>query len=597
MRNLSLRSRIALATLLPLVIFALLAGVVGVYALRRIPEELALDRQTVLVQVAAAGVAESLRGQIHLLDMTAAELSEYAGNVDQEQQLLDDSASVLRGFDGGAALLDADGNAIATTASGRSMLGLNYSRRNYFQQVRSTGAPGFSNVFRDPSTGELAVVIAVPVGQGTFTGVLLGEFTLSHLNWARDLNLLRTTPGGKGYIIDSASTIIYHPDASRIGESVQSDPELWRLVMTGQPGSMLYRSADSGQELVVSYAPIPGAEWGLITEQSWDVVLASIVPYQGIVLGLMGLGIVLTLIALLFSVGRVTRPLGSLVASARRVAEGKPYETIPMEGPPDLKMLIQVVNGMVEHLLKQQAALRGYAVQVLHGQEEERLRLSHDLHDETVQELVALTQRIDLCAAALEKDRGDVERRLLEIRDIAERTLVGVRRLSHNLRPSALEDLGLAAALRVLTQELSEEMPNASVKCEVVGEEARLQPELELTTFRIAQEALSNIRKHARSASRVEVALVYQDWGLMLMVEDNGGGFEVAGSESLVRDGHLGLAGMIERAQLFGGELSVVSTLGEGTALSLRLPALPPDGEASVSHPRRTDPVASPPTQ
>ena len=119
MRNLSLRSRIALATLLPLAVFGLLAGVVGVYALRRIPEQLALDRQTVLVQVAAAGVAESLRGQIHLLDMTAAELEEYAGNVAMEQQLLRGRALVLQGFNGGAALLDADGNVIAATASGR----------------------------------------------------------------------------------------------------------------------------------------------------------------------------------------------------------------------------------------------------------------------------------------------------------------------------------------------------------------------------------------------------------------------------------------------------------------------------------------------
>ena len=577
MRDLSLRSRIALATLLPLVVFAVLAGVVGVYALRRIPEELALDRQTVLVQVAAAGVAESLRGQIHLLDMTAAELSEYAGNVAEEQQLLDDSTSVLQGFDGGAALLDADGNATAATAPGRSMLGSNFASRNYFRQVRATGAPGFSDVFRDPSTGQLAVVIAVPVGQGDSAGVLLGEFTLDHLNWARDLNLLRTAPGGKGYIIDSASTIIYHPDASRIGQSVQSEPELWQLVMAGQPGSMLYRSPDSGQELVVSYSPIPGAEWGLITEQSWDVVLASIVPYQGILLGLTGLGVVLALIALLISVGRVTRPLSSLVASARRVAEGKPYETIPLEGPPDLKVLIQVVNGMVEHLLKQQAALRGYAVQVLHGQEEERLRLSHDLHDETVQELVALTQRIDLCTAALDKDREDAERRLLEIRAITLRTLSGVRRLSHNLRPSALEDLGLAAALRVLVRELDEEIPNARALCEVVGRERRLAPELELTTFRVAQEALSNVRKHARSATRVDVALVYEDWGLMLMVEDNGDGFETVEREGLIRDGHLGLAGMMERAQLFGGELSIVSAPGEGTTVSLRLPALPAD--------------------
>lgn len=581
MKDLSLRQHIALATLLPLAIFGLLAGVVDNYALRKIPEELALDRQTVLSQVAAAGVAEGLRGHIRLLEMTAEELEEYA-DVPDQQELLHARAPVLRGFDGGAALLDAEGNAIASTPQGESMLGFNFASSDYFRQVKDTGEPAFSSVFQDAASGKLAVVIAVPVGLAAPSGVLLGELTLGRPNWARDLNLLHTTPGGKGYIVDSASTIIYHPEADRIGQSIQSEPGLWDLVIAGQPDSVLYRPPGLGQELVVSYAPIPGAGWGLITEQSWDAVLASIVPLQGIVIGLTGIGVVLALVALFLSVGRATRPLGSLVAVARRVAEGRPYETVPPEGPPDLRTLIQVVNGMVEHLLKQQSALRSYAVQVLQGQEEERLRLSHDLHDETVQQLVALTQRIDLCVDALRSSPLDAERRLLEVRAIAERTLCGVRRLSHHLRPSALEDLGLAAALRVLARELGEELPNAQVQCEVVGQEAGLPTEIELTAFRIAQEALTNVRKHARSATRVDVALIYEEWGLMLMVEDNGGGFEIVSTEDLVRDGHLGVAGMVERAQLFHGELSVVSTPGEGTTVSLRLPSVPPSAQGGT---------------
>ena len=574
MKSLPLRYRIALATILPLAIFAVLAGIVGGYALRRIPEDLALDRQTVLVQVAAAGVAESLRGHIHLLEMTAGELEGYAGDPDRQQQVLKERSISLSGFNGGAGLLNADGTVIATTASATPNLGLNFADRDYFQQSRATGGPVFSSVFQDRPSGELSVVIAVPVRQGdAFGGVLLGGFTLSRPDWARNLNLLRTTPGGRGYIIDGASTIIYHPEGSRIGHSIQSDPELWRLVIAGQPGSMLYRPGGSGEEMVVSYAPIPGVAWGLITEQSWEAVLASIVPYQSVVAGLMGIGVALALVALLLSVGRVMRPLNSLVAAARRVAEGKPYETIPMEGPLDLRIVIQVVNGMVEHLLKQQEAMRRYAIEVLHGHEEERLRLSHDLHDGTVQELIALTQRIDLCADALRRDPVETERRLDEVRTMAERTLSEVRRLSHQLRPPALEDLGLAAALQQLARELGTELPRARVQCQVVGQGLGLPPEIELTTFRIAQEALANVRKHARLATRVDVALIHESRGLVLMVEDDGQGFEVPAAETLVREGRLGLAGMIERAQLFGGELSVASTPGEGTVVRLRLPS------------------------
>ena len=100
----------------------------------------------------------------------------------------------------------------------------------------------------------------------------------------------------------------------------------------------------------------------------------------------------------------------------------------------------------------------------------------------------------------------------------------------------------------------------------------RLPLEMELAVFRIAQEALSNVRKHAASASRVSVAMVFDDREVTLVVEDNGPGFQMAPSAVMLRQGHLGLTGMAERARLFGGNLSVETTLGKGTTVILRLP-------------------------
>ncbi len=102
---------------------------------------------------------------------------------------------------------------------------------------------------------------------------------------------------------------------------------------------------------------------------------------------IMGLGMIFALFALVFSLGRVVGPLGVLVEEGKRVAEGKPFRPLPEKGPPDLRMLLRAVNQMVSRLEEQQRALRSYAAEVLKAQEEERLRLSRELHDGAVQDL------------------------------------------------------------------------------------------------------------------------------------------------------------------------------------------------------------------
>jgi signal transduction histidine kinase len=189
-----------------------------------------------------------------------------------------------------------------------------------------------------------------------------------------------------------------------------------------------------------------------------------------------------------------------------------------------------------------------------------------------VQDLVAITQRIELCADLLEKDPAAAGAQMRELSKLAAGALAEVQRISKDLRPFVLEDLGLTVALDVLARDLGAQLPQAHVSCEIVGKEVRLPPELELTAYRIAQEALNNVRKHAAGATRVNIALFYEDWGIQLMVEDNGRGFELVDREALARGGHLGIAGMVERAQLFGGEINVSSVPGEGTTMSLRLP-------------------------
>jgi signal transduction histidine kinase len=225
---------------------------------------------------------------------------------------------------------------------------------------------------------------------------------------------------------------------------------------------------------------------------------------------------------------------------------------------------------MVSRLEEQQQSLRSYAVEMLKAQEEERLRLSRDLHDGAVQDLVALSQRLELYRDAAEHSVPAAEERLQEVQALAEKSVVELRRMSNNLRPSVLEDLGLVPALQYLIRELGEHLPEAKANFEVVGEEERLKPEVELAIFRIAQEALSNVRKHAPSAGRVSMALVFDDLEVTLVVEDNGPGFNMAPSPAMLQQGHLGLTGMEERTRLLGGTLDIETAIGKGTTVILR---------------------------
>jgi len=142
----------------------------------------------------------------------------------------------------------------------------------------------------------------------------------------------------------------------------------------------------------------------------------------------------------------------------------------------------------------------------------------------------------------------------------------GLRRFSHGLRPGVLDQVGLVSALELLAEELNSEH-NISTSLEISGPERRLEPEVELALFRIAQEALSNIRRHS-GAKKAEVKLLFTDRRVKLTVSDNGKGFqlpEVLGD--LANEGKLGILGMQERTSLFNGKFSVRSVVGKGTVM------------------------------
>ncbi|OGO19256.1 MAG: hypothetical protein A2144_02095 [Chloroflexi bacterium RBG_16_50_9] len=215
--------------------------------------------------------------------------------------------------------------------------------------------------------------------------------------------------------------------------------------------------------------------------------------------------------------------------------------------------------------------LRFYLRQATRAQEEERKRISHELHDDTIQALVALSRRLD----SLTSSKGQSEesrRHLEELWQQTDNIIQGVRRLSQDLRPAALDRLGLLPALEWLADDVMK-YSRIAIKVILSGRERRLPEEVELVLFRITQEALRNVWRHS-GATSAEITVTFEGSKTKITISDNGKGFKLPGKiGDLAKAGKLGLSGMQERAQLVGGTLTVKSRPDEGTSITIEIPA------------------------
>jgi len=214
--------------------------------------------------------------------------------------------------------------------------------------------------------------------------------------------------------------------------------------------------------------------------------------------------------------------------------------------------------------------MRYYARQITRAQEDERKRIAREAHDETAQILVALSRRLDALMASPELPSAAFKERLEGVRELTTDALQSVRRFSQDLRPPVLDDLGFVAAVRGLTRNLED--AGVDTKLRVSGAPYRLSAEEELVLFRIAQESLNNVRRHA-DASEAKVMVSFHPKNVRMVIEDDGQGFDAPDKfVDLVASGKLGLIGMHERARILGGTLRIDSEPGNGTRVIVDAP-------------------------
>lgn len=207
------------------------------------------------------------------------------------------------------------------------------------------------------------------------------------------------------------------------------------------------------------------------------------------------------------------------------------------------------------------------ATRVIKAQEEERKRVAREIHDGPAQSLANLVLRTEICERLLAQDIDEALNELGELKKTAKGSLTELRRIIFDLRPMALDDLGLVPALRRYLEDLRDRL-GLPVELVILGEEVRLDLNQEVTLFRLAQEAVNNARKHAQ-AKEIRVRLEFAPLAATLVVEDDGRGFIPSETGSLAG---FGLLGMRERAELVDGDFEVTSAPGEGTRIRVRVP-------------------------
>ena len=544
-------------TVLPLTLLLLLIAFGSVSLHQQDMRSLVGERDARAVRSAAAALASELHHRAASISnlVALAQLSNNTASISTTNDLASD-------FNGGFAYLDMDGRLITSTLpSGLwDVVTLNKIR------LASSSDPGpvFSSPFFDSRSKKLFILISQVAPSQNI--IVAGAFSPESL--ARET--LSTSYPDSNYVtiflFDSSRQILFSsgPLAS---DNLSSDHPGVTEALSGKSGTTYVKQGNV--EHVVAYSPITTTGWALITEEEWEMVVSPSLQLTQMAPLVIVPAFILALIALWFVATRIVQPLQKLETKAAALAWGD-FEAIKdsVGGISEVQHLQLELTEMSRKVQAAQEGLRDYIGAITSAQEDERLRLARELHDDTIQSVIALKQRVQLAQTSV-KDQTS-RRTLGELETLAEQTIENLRRMTRALRPIYLEDLGLVTALEMLARETSQN--NATnIDFQKSGEEQRLSHEVELALYRIAQEALNNVVRHSQAKS-ADLHIAFGKNEIRLEVHDNGIGFDMPKSPTdFAPNGHFGLLGIRERADLIGARLEVESAPGKGTRLKVRL--------------------------
>jgi two-component system sensor histidine kinase DegS len=236
-------------------------------------------------------------------------------------------------------------------------------------------------------------------------------------------------------------------------------------------------------------------------------------------------------------------------------------------------IVFNFLSGELQHLNSKIGEIQEaqqMAISIIRAQEEERKRVAREIHDGPAQSMANIVMRAEYCLKLLVLDPGKVHEELVSLQNLVRMSLMDVRKIIFDLRPMVLDDLGLAPAIKRYLSDYKEQY-GLHVDLLIFGEQRRLESAIEVALFRIVQETITNIRKHAQ-AKRAIVKIEQLNEKINIHIKDDGKGFNL---DVIMTDENrkgYGLVGMRERVQLLKGEMNILTAPGQGTSINISVP-------------------------
>ena len=552
-------------TILPLTVLVLIIAFGSLTVHQRAMRALVGERDERAVKTAASALEEQLKHR----KTAVRSLSQRAETANPEElsEILSTSDYLLSDFDAGLAFFSQDGSVESSIGDQELWKSLAGRIDPVLRELLAeNGSQNFiSSAFTHPVSEEtMVLVLAVSPARDR---IAAGASTASDLVRHTLTSAFTSGPQASVVVVGSDNGLLYQSGSFSYKGRTTAHPGIAEA-LRGESGVTYVQVGDS--EHVVTYSPIAPVGWALVLEEPWETVASPTLRTTQIAPLVLVPVLLLALVALWFGLRQIVRPLQTLESKASTLAWGN-FRAIeePVGGIPEIRHLQAELVHMARKVQVAQQSLHDYIGAITAAQEDERRRMARELHDDTIQSLIALKQRVQLAQMAL-RDVPEANS-LNEIASLTEQTIENLRRLTRALRPIYLEDLGLVTALEMLAREISQ-ATNISVEFQRQGVERRLDPTTELALYRMAQEALNNVARHAQ-ASRACLSMSFTPQAVTLQVTDDGKGFEVPKSPAeFAPSGHFGFLGLHERAELIGAQLEIDSSPGQGSRVTVNLP-------------------------
>jgi len=520
-------------------------------------------------------------------------------------------------FTDGIFLLDLKGNVVLTYPRG------NVKKRNlmhipYIERTLRENKGLISNIFTEEGTKRKVIFVLVPLKDkdGHTIGAVGGE--IDPTNYILN-NIIKAIPSSGDTVIelvDSYGMVIAANSPGRIFACSDRNRVLSNLIATKKRAIMeCHRCHEGGgggknphdtrTTDMLAFAPLSEAPWGIAVRESEKAVFA---PSSDLKKKFLILGFISTGTALLLALGMsksIVNPIKALIGATNRIAEGNLKEPVTAASRDEIGILSKSFDTMRRNLSDSRDKIQKYNVElegrvierttelqqsrkrlaillqkIMRAQEDERKRIARELHDETSQSIAALGMAIEIASIAHREGSLSPEN-MNEFSGRVSQLLEGIGRIIQDLRPPVLDDLGLESAVRwLLERHLGEKGVNYRLHSSeeflklITSGETMLDEKAILALFRVIQETIININKHAH-ASKVSVSLLYEDSRVKVEIIDNGVGFDVQGllrdSDAGVNAGY-GILGLRERVSLLEGDVNIYSKPGEGSCVSIEIP-------------------------